>query len=140
MRYLPVDFAEERITDVLAGDGFDPAAPTLLVWEAVSQYLPRAAAEETLAFAGTLAPGSLLVFTYMPQSVIDGQKYARQVRRFQWQTGFDPAGLAAHLATHRLTLVSDLGAEEYQDRYLRPRNRALPVFPIERVAVARISS
>ena len=29
---------------------------------------------------------------------------------------------------------------EYQDRYLRPRNRVLPVFEIERVALARVPS
>lgn len=136
VRFAPVDLTTQDLAGTLAANGFDPAARTLLVWEAVSQYLPRASVEDVFAFAGTLAAGSRVVFTYLPQRVFDEARFARWVRRYQWQTGFDPIRLGAHLATHGLTLVEDLGGDEYQERYLRPLGRELAVFEIERVAVA----
>lgn len=139
VRYLPVDLVARTASDTLAAGGFDSAARTLLVCEAVTPYLPRPAVERTLAFAGTLAPGSRVVLTYMPQSVIDGAEHARRARDLGWQTGFDPARFGEHLAGHGLTLLDDLGAAEHQERFLRPRHRTLPVFALERVAVAEPS-
>jgi hypothetical protein len=54
-----------------------------------------------------------------------------------WGTRFDPATLATELGALGLDLVEDLAAE-YQARYLVPCGRALVVFEIERVAVARV--
>ena len=136
VRYVPVDLEVAGALGVLDDHGFVRGARTLLICEAVSPYLSGATVEETLAFAGTLAVGSRLVFSYIPRSVLDGTRYAGWVRRLNWQTGFDPALLGGHLATHGLTLRADLGAKEYQELFLRPRNRALDVFEIERVAIA----
>jgi methyltransferase (TIGR00027 family) len=140
VRYVPADLAAQRASDLLAANGFDPGARTLLVWEAVSQYLPGTAVEEILGYAGRLPGGSRLVFTYLPDDVIDGARHARRARRLAWQTGFDPRLLGRHLAAHGLTLLADLGAREYQERFLQPRGRVLDVFEIERVAVAQVGT
>ena len=42
-----------------------------------------------------------------------------------------------HFAAHGLTPLENLGAREFQHRYLRPRNRVLEVVAIDRVAVAQ---
>jgi hypothetical protein len=70
----------------------------------VTQYLPETAAEDIFAYAGTLPAGSRLVFTYMPNSVINSARHVRRARRLQWQTGFDPQLLGQHLAAQGLTL------------------------------------
>ena len=44
--------------------------------------------------------------------------------------------LEGHARHRGLRVVADLGAEEYQERLLRPSGRSLPVFGGERVVVA----
>ncbi|WP_426504470.1 class I SAM-dependent methyltransferase [Dactylosporangium sp. McL0621] len=133
VRYLPVDLAAGTAGNLLYRNGFDRNRRALVVWEAVSQYLCRPAVDAVLQFAGTLAPGSTLAFTYLtPAAFVD----ARQARRRGWTTGFPPDGLKAELSAYGLSLSADLGADEYQQRYLEPLRRNLTVFPIERLAVA----
>ncbi len=50
--------------------------------------------------------------------------------------GFDPETLRPELDALGLDLVEDVGAAEYEARYLAPIGRKLEVFEIERVAVA----
>lgn len=136
VRYAPADLATQQVAEVLADNGFDAGAPTLLVCEAVSQYLPEAAVDRIFAYAGTLPVGSRLVFTYMPTRVVRSARYARRARRLRWQTGLDPQVLGQRLATHGLTLLADIGAHEYQESILRPLDRDLDVVEIDRVVVA----
>jgi methyltransferase (TIGR00027 family) len=139
VRYVPVDLTRDTAAAALERAGFDRAAPTLVVWEGVSLYLPMAAVEQTFAFAGALARGSRLVFTHLREGVLHERAYARFVRVFRWQTGFDPATLARTLARFSLELLDDVGRTEYVHRYLLPMNRSLPVFDIERVAVTGVA-
>jgi methyltransferase (TIGR00027 family) len=88
--YVPIDFARTPIADALGSAGFDAGRPTVVVWEGVSQYLSRSEADDTIGFAGALAAGSRLAFTYVPQTVIDSPRHARTVRRMSWRTGYDP--------------------------------------------------
>lgn len=64
--YAGVDFARERVGDVLPRHGFDPSAVTAWVWEGVTMYLPPAAVDATLAEVARLsARGSTLILTYL---------------------------------------------------------------------------
>jgi methyltransferase (TIGR00027 family) len=134
VRYAPIDLAEQRAGDVLAAAGGERDVRTLVICEAVSLYLPGAAVEEVLAYAGSLPPGSRLVFTYLPRAIADDPLYARWGRRLHWQTAFGPPEVAERLAAHGLRTVADVGAEEH--RRLLPRGRALTVFAGERITVA----
>lgn len=136
VHYIPADLATQRAAEVLADNGFDPNVRTLLVCEAVSQYLPETAVEDIFAYAGTLPAGSRLVFTYMPNSVINSAQHARRARHLHWQTSFDPPHLSQRLAAHGLRLLADIGGREFQEQLLRPRNRVLDLVEIDRVAVA----
>ncbi|GIH17426.1 class I SAM-dependent methyltransferase [Rugosimonospora africana] len=136
VRYVPVDLETRPLPTVLAEAGFDATVPALLIWEGVCMYLRRSAVDEALAFAGSLPGGSRLVFTYLPEWVLTSPKYASLVRRMHWKTGFPPDSLAAVLSGYGLSLLDDAGPAEYEQRYLAPRHRTLPVFEIERCAVA----
>lgn len=136
--YAPADLTAEPLADVLGRLGVRPGLPTLVLAEGVLPYLPRANTEETFAYAGGLAPGSRLVFSYLQQDVLASDRYARRAEQFSWQTGLPPAQLAELLAAHHLRLVRDLAADDYQTLYLRPRGRSLEVFDLERTAVADV--
>ena len=69
--YLPIDFDKQKLVDVFAGTPFDRSQPAVFVWEAVTQYLSEGAVRETLEFVGKAAPGSVLIFTYVLQSVVE---------------------------------------------------------------------
>lgn len=136
VRYVPVDLETQPIAKVLADAGFDATQPALFIWEGVCMYLPRPAVDEILGFAGSLPGGSRLVFTYLPEWVLTSPKYARLARRMQWKTAFPQESLAGMLDGYGLSLLDDAGPAEYEQRYLAPRHRELPVFEIERCAVA----
>lgn len=87
--------------------------------------------------AGTLSAGSRLVFTYMRNSVITCARYSRRATACSGRQCFAPRIFGEHPAAHCLTLLEDLGMREFQERYLRPRNRVLEVVEIDRVAVAQ---
>ena len=71
VRFVPVDFARDRLDDALAAAGHDPARPTTWVWEGVVMYLERADIEATLAvIQRRSAPGSQLVVMYLGRSLL----------------------------------------------------------------------
>ncbi|XVU28157.1 class I SAM-dependent methyltransferase [Actinoplanes sp. CA-054009] len=133
VRYAPIDLATQRPDGVAE---FDPGQPVLLLCEAVTMYLPPEAVETLFAYAGSLPPSSRFVLTYMPRSVAEDPRHATWARRLRWRSAFDPDELARHLAGHGLRIQADLGADDYQERFLRPIGRSLPVFDGERVAIA----
>lgn len=71
---VPLDFAAgASLRDALTSHGFDTAAPCVVGWLGVTFFLPAKACQDTLAdLAATVAPGSLLLFDYMDESVVDG--------------------------------------------------------------------
>ena len=69
VRFVPIDFARDRLDDALAAAGHDPARPTTWVWEGVVMYLERSDIEATLAvIQRRSAPGSRLVVMYASPS------------------------------------------------------------------------
>jgi methyltransferase (TIGR00027 family) len=62
---VEIDFRTESLAERLAGSGFDPGAPTFVVWEGVSMYLSRAAVDGTLAALATVCgSGSVLAMDF----------------------------------------------------------------------------
>ncbi|MDP9794922.1 methyltransferase (TIGR00027 family) [Catenuloplanes nepalensis] len=136
VRYAPFDLATQPVGEVLATAGGDLGAPTLVLCEAVLMYLPAGAFDGLLAYAGSLAPGSRLVLTYLPRGVHDDPRHAGWARRLSWQAAFDAPEMAARLAGCGLRVRADLGAEEHRELLLRPLGRSLDVFAGERVVIA----
>jgi len=137
VRYLTADLNAGPPGAVLAAAGFDPGLPTLVLFEAVAQYLPEASVSQVFDWAGSLPGGSRLIFTYLPERVIEQR--ACGARRYGWLSAFDPERLAAVLAGHGLVLRDDLGAADYPARYPELGGRRLSLREIERVAVAEVN-
>ena len=145
--FLPIDFDTQSLEAVFAGTSFDPASPAVFLWEGVTQYLSEEAVSRTLAFVGTSAPGSILVFTYVLKSFIErcseipgADKMMDMVakRGSPWLFGLEPSSVAAYLLPFHLRLSVDVGNAEYQANYFKPMGRKLVVSEIERIAQATV--
>lgn len=145
--FLPIDFDTQSLESVFAGATFDPASPAIFVWEGVTQYLTEEAVRQTLAFVGTAAPGSILVFTYVLRSFVERRsdipgtdKMMDMVakRGSPWIFGLEPSNVAAYLAPFHLRLTADVGNADYQANYFKPVGRKLAVSEVERIAQATV--
>jgi methyltransferase (TIGR00027 family) len=125
VRYVRVDFARDDTSERLRAAGWDPARPTVLIWEGVTNYLTESAVAGVLSWIGTCAPGSVLVFTYIHAGLLDGtvpfaggHKLMRIVSSMgePWTFGLFPAQVAGYLEKFGLTLREDLGADQYRLR------------------------
>lgn len=73
VEYVACDFERDALVDRLRDHGFDPALPSLVVWYGVSFFLSEAAVAQTLSDVARLsAPGSVFLWDYLDQSVVDG--------------------------------------------------------------------
>ncbi|MEU8238310.1 SAM-dependent methyltransferase [Actinoplanes missouriensis] len=133
VRYAPLDLITQPVDDVLAEAGADPAAPTLVLCEAVLMYLPDEATDNLIGYAARLTPGSRLVMTYVPRSVHDDPRFAGWRRRLGLRASIDPPELARRLAGCGLIVHADLGADEHRELL---RDRRIDVFPGERIVIA----
>jgi len=132
VRYVPVDFTVDDVTERLTAAGFRADRPTLFLWEGVTNYLDEAAVAGVLTMVGKALAGSAIVFTYIHRGVIDGSvrfpggdKLVASVRALgePWRFG--------------LALEEDLGADDYRRRYLGDDAR-LRGYAFYRIAVARV--
>lgn len=145
--FLPIDFSTQSLEQVFAGTIFDSSKPSIFVWEGVTQYLSEEAVRKTLAFISAAAPGSILVFTYVLQSVIArcsalpgaGKMMDVMAKRgSDWLFGLEPASAPSFLQPFHLEVTEDVGSAEYQIRYLRPLGRSLVVSEVERAIQATV--
>ena len=70
LTYVPVDFRQDKLADVLATAGYDRSKKTFFIWEGVTMYLPEAAVEETLRWVAAQAPGSTIIFDFVGAMLI----------------------------------------------------------------------
>ena len=152
VRFIAADFTRETLGAVLSRSGLDPAARVFFSWLGVTSYLTR---EENFASLGAMAasaPGSLIVFSYMHQSIFgtpapadapegETMRYAASlVARMgePFKSGFDPARLGGELDALGLELLEDLNGPELAQRYGRVGARALPTASASRFARVRV--
>jgi len=141
--YVSVDFLRDDTFAELGRAGWERGAPSVFVWEGVTNYLTEEAVRRVLAEMGRCAPGTTVVFTYVHKGALDGSNAfpgADAMRRNvgalgePWTFGIDPAGLPSLLGVEGLRLVEDTGADSYRARYL---GAAAPGYAFYRVAIAR---
>lgn len=65
VRLVSVDFETDDLMESLAANCFQLDQPTMVVWEAVTQYLTEDGVRRTLALLGKAATGSRLVCTFV---------------------------------------------------------------------------
>ena len=115
----------------------------------MTQYLTAEAVNSTLEFVAHVSgSGSAIVFTYVKQEIIagaEGPEWFHQFTKLAQRIGsplifgFDPTELESYLGERGLKLVADVGAADYQERYLKPVGRILNVFEGERTALALVT-
>jgi methyltransferase (TIGR00027 family) len=127
--YVPIDFNTQTIPGELKKAGYNPNLKTLFIWEGVTMYISAEAVESTLNFISSQsAPGSSVVFDYMPLAVIQGDfsKY-KDVRSLTFWVkhkgepfvfGIAEGKCASFVKQHGLNVLSDIGPKEMEARYL----------------------
>ena len=72
LTYVRIDFAKDRIGDLLQAAGFREGAKSFYIWEGVCMYLPEESVRETLRMvASHSAPGSSVVLDYASSLAIE---------------------------------------------------------------------
>ncbi len=114
---VPIVFGADDPGGALVSSGFTAGAPTLVLWEGVTNYLDREAVDATFGLlASMLGSGSLMLFTYVDAGMLDGsadfagaRTTMRAVRRVgePFTFGFVPAELPGYLAARGFELLSD---------------------------------
>jgi methyltransferase (TIGR00027 family) len=137
LTYVPIDFQNEDLLEILQRHGYDPSQRTFFILEGVTMYLPENAARATLRFVGSHPPGSGLVFDFVYRALIDMiaaidmtkvpeaakpflQRFLDLTRDEPWIFGLPLRGEREYLAELGLELREAfvIGGEESIRRYL----------------------
>lgn len=132
LHYVPVDFTQESLTDVLAKSAYDPAQLSFFSWLGVSYYMTHAVIFETLHSIASLATtGSTLVFDYMDMDAFIPERTARRVQLMQimakqlgepLKSGFYPLALIDDLGRIGLRLEENLDPADIEAYYFQGRS------------------
>jgi methyltransferase (TIGR00027 family) len=71
LTYVPLDFRDEGLAEVLPRHGYDPGRRTFFIVEGVTMYVPEDGVRETLRFIASHPPGSSVVFDFVYQPMVD---------------------------------------------------------------------
>jgi methyltransferase (TIGR00027 family) len=137
LTYVPIDFAHEDLSSVLARHGCDSGRRTFFIMEGVTMYLPEEAVRRTLRFVAAHPPGSVIVFDYVYQAMVDMlnrldlanvpaaarpffERFRNLVRDEPWVFGLPTGSEREFLSEMGLELRETLmiGSEESVTRYL----------------------
>jgi methyltransferase (TIGR00027 family) len=144
VRLVPVDFDCQELGGALQETGYSRESISFFIWEGVTQYISEAAVSGVLEFLKSAYRGSRLVFTFIRKDFIDGQKMYdldalyRQTRLKKdfWQFGMQPDEVGDILEAYGWRELEQVGSAEYQQRYLQPAGRVMPVMAVERCVCA----
>lgn len=143
VRYLEIDFNEQKLEQLVDAGDIDRSIPTVFVWEGVSNYLSHEAVAATFAFMGCFPSGSHVIFTYVDEKVLrypaaffGGEKLLQDLRQIEerWTFGLEPFLMRRYLDDFGMDLLEDFSAVEYR-RYYLP-DRAEKGYEFYRVAFA----
>lgn len=135
VRSVTIDFATQSLPERLAANGFVAGRKTVVTWEGVSMYLPRAAVKATLrTLAELLGPGSTLGmdFWVMTDAPTLSGTFHRVSGAFLWALGepvtfgVHPEDCAALLAREGWTLTDTATHDVLEQRYVRDGRRIYP--------------
>jgi methyltransferase (TIGR00027 family) len=152
VRFIAADFTRETMAEVLARSGLDLSARVFFSWLGVVSYLTREENIASLTAMAATAPGSLIAFSYLDQSIFAPQRSADApegetlsysasiVAKLgePFKSGFDPAELGGQLAELGLDLIEDLNGPDLAQRYGRTGARSLPTATASHFALARV--
>ncbi len=145
VNYIPVDFNEMKTETALSKTSFDYNKRTLVIFEAVIQYLNSDAVNEVFNFASKLSNKSYLLFTYILRDVIERKTQVAK-KLMDWSEkhhcpflfGINKNEISSFLQNYNLEIVQDVGSEYYQEKYLKPAGRSIITLDGERTNFSRI--
>jgi len=134
VRYVDADLSVAgELEKRLAKAGFGHGLRTLVIWSGVTPYIPEDGVDAVLRWlARAAAPGSSIVFDYAYREAVEGTGFfygAPQLRRRvaeggePLRFGIDRECMPGFLGARGLELVSDLGPDQLERRYLVRRGR-----------------
>lgn len=136
LTFVPTDFEEQSLGSVLESSGFQASEVSFFSWLGVTPYLTPEAAMATLAFIGSLAEGSGVVFDYaVERSSLDSVEQmamdalASRVARAgePFRLFLDPRALDRMLRAAGFHEIQDLGPADIDGRYFAGRADGLRV-------------
>lgn len=146
VRYVEVDFLQQKFLEVLSEHGYDFSTRTLFILSGVSMYLPEAVVLDLFSqISANSATGTSIVFDYCFDDALSHPERYRGASKWISRAsksgegllyGIAAGELRSVLASQGLALVSDCGADELVDRYLRRADGTIMERPYEFVAVA----
>lgn len=149
LHFVPVDFESgESWWDTLQANGFDVDSPAVVSSTGVSMYLTRAATDATLRQVAALAPGSVLVMTFLlPLNLVDEGERSMQadVEAAARSSGtpfishYAPDEMAAMCTAAGFSSVRHVGPAELTERYFAGRTDGLRPPTAEQLIVAATS-
>ena len=136
VRYVPVDFERDSLTQALAEAGLDGGQRSCVVWEGVFSYLSAEAIDLTLAaLVKACAPDSLIVLTYVDRRVLDGassqpEPWIAAVQNVAepFRSGLNPDDASSFFAERNLKLCSDETTTEAAGRLCVAHPETIPSF------------
>ena len=132
LSFAPVNFESESLREGLARADFSQAAFSSCL--GVLVYLDEKSVEELFRFAGSMPPGSEIVFTFsQPDAALDARELEARAKinatvsemGEPWRSYFEPGRLRELLLHSDFSEVSFLSPEEADERYFRGRTDAL---------------
>ena len=147
LRLIPVDFeADQDWWQALLDEGFDTQARALVSSSGVSMYITKAATAATLRRLAGLAPGSIVVMTFMiPLQLLDeadrpGLEAAvrgAQASGTPWLSFYVPEEITALARDAGFVNARAVSTADLADRYLSGRTDGLSAAGGEGILVAR---
>lgn len=147
LHLVPVDFeAGDDFRAALDASGFDATAPSLVYSSGVSMYLSIGATATTLRSLASLAPGSIVVMTYMvpidladpaDRAGLEGAARGAQASGTPWVSFYRPAEIEAMASDAGFAGVRTVSTRDLTDRYLAGRGDGLRAASGEEILLAR---
>jgi len=162
VQFVPVNFntddLQEKLQSTMEKGGFLPNQCSVITLEGVTQYIPKESTADTLKkLKGTIERGSTLLVTYVDRKLFaeedavsssPSSSLSTASRRIMsmaarvgepWISGWSKGEFKDFLMDCGYRVLSDTGAEDYNETYLKSIGRSLDdqdLFCMERFVVA----
>jgi methyltransferase (TIGR00027 family) len=130
VEFVAANFESQSLGEIVAASAFDATRPACVAWLGVTVYLTVDAIRRTLAWAGSLAAGSTIVFEYSVPSEAPSETRAEMAARAAavgepWITQIARGDMQGMLADAGFRHVDELAPDAAYERYFRDRRDGL---------------
>jgi methyltransferase (TIGR00027 family) len=132
LSFVPVNFKNQKLQDVLSTAGYDNNKKTLFIWEGVTYYLSKEAINDTLHFIANNSPaGSIICFDYMTEKL----ESLSSAEPFVFWIAKDK--IEEMLSSYNMEIIDNIDSAEMERRYLTLRNGTLAEEVLSKFCIAK---